>query len=71
MWWFIIYFVISYLFFTFSYFYLYNEHEFPQETKEWKKDIIVVICSLFIGLFWPIILILLLFSGIYKILKKK
>lgn len=70
MWWFIIYIIISYLFFTLCYFYTYNEYEFPQETKEWKKYIIVVICSLFVGLLWPIILILSLLSGIYKTLKK-
>jgi len=68
--WFLIYVVISYLFFTLCYFYMYNDYEFPQETKEWKKCIIILVCSLFVGLLWPILLILSLILSIYKTLKK-
>lgn len=71
MLWFLIYIVIGYLVFTFCYFYTYNEYEFPSEMKEWKKYVIVVLCSLLIGLLWPIILTLSLFLGICKIIKNK
>lgn len=71
MWWFLIYFVISYLFFTLCYFYTYNEYEFPKDIEKWKKYIWIIIGSLIVGLFWPIILILSIILVIKKTIKKK
>ncbi len=57
MWGFIVYIVIGYMFYTFSYFYLTNEYDFPVEEDNFRKNSIIVAASLFIGLLWPLTLI--------------
>lgn len=66
MWWFIIYVIIGYFFYTYSYFYLYNEYDFPKEIQEWKRILIIVSISLSIGLFWLIYLLIALLMEIFK-----
>lgn len=56
MWGFIIYVVIGYAFYTFSYFYLSNEYEFPIHENNFRKNSIIVAVSVAIGLLWPIAL---------------
>lgn len=57
MWWFIIYVVIGYAFYTFSYFYLSNEYEFPMHEDNFRKNSIIIAVSVVIGLLWPITLV--------------
>lgn len=57
MWWFIIYCIIGYSFFTLFYFYISNEYEFPIHQDDFKKHTIIVSVSLFVGLFWPLVII--------------
>ena len=57
MWWFITYIVIGYAFYTFSYFYLSNEYEFPMHEDNFRKTSIIIVVSVVIGLLWPIILV--------------
>jgi hypothetical protein len=69
MWWFIIYSIFSFLFFTVIYYYTYNEYPFPSGLLLWKKELIIVIVSILIGLFWPIFILLSLIHWIYKLKK--
>lgn len=57
MWWFLIYALISFLVYTFTYYYIFNEIEFPSDITESVRDIIVVIGAFLTGLFWPVGLI--------------
>jgi diacylglycerol kinase len=57
MWWFIIYVVIGYAFYTFSYFYLSNEYEFPIHEDNFRKHFMIIAVSVVIGLLWPITLV--------------
>ena len=66
MWWFIIYVVIGYSFYTFVYFYLSHEYEFPIHKDDFRKNSIIVAVSIIIGLLWPIVLI----KGVIYIVNK-
>ena len=57
MWGFIIYIIIGYTFYTFSYLYLSNEYEFPVYKYNFKKYSIIITISIITGLFWPLVLI--------------
>lgn len=70
MWWFIIYIIIGYFFYTYSYFYLCDEYDFPKEIQEWKRILIIIGISLSIGLFWLIYILIALLINIFKIKRK-
>jgi hypothetical protein len=57
MWWFIIYVIIGYAFYTFGYFYLSNECELPMYEDDFRRSSIIVAVSIIIGLLWPIMLV--------------
>lgn len=48
---------MGYAFYTFSYFYLSNEYEFPVHEDNFRKNSIIVAVSIIIGLLWPIMLV--------------
>lgn len=66
MWWFIIYIIIGYLFYTVAFFYSSEEYEFKENISNINKYLIIVFTSIVIGLFWPIFLIVSLLIGINK-----
>lgn len=71
MWWFIIYSIFSFLFYTVVYYYAYNEYSFPAGLPLWKKELVIVIVSISIGLFWPIFILFSVIHWIYKLKKIK
>lgn len=70
MLWFIIYFMVTWAFFTLSYFYLSNTYEKPNSVGECKFYLVIAGISIIIGLSWPIILTAICIKTIYNIKKQ-